>query len=299
MKLFSSKTKTYLSSVRDRYLTTDEARSPEFEETIPSTLSLDKGKIKLLFYVTNSLSYGSPRPVIFNIHGGNYVSGTPQDNARWTSIACDKGYAVVSVGYRLMPKHDRATAVCDCVDALLWLSQNAKRFNLDQQSIGISGFEVGGQIALEMVARLQEMAKAPPVAIKSIVLFEPVFNLDRFEASGSEGKSRSISGQVHQSSILPEITVLTKALYPKDQEVQDLQRKCPSLCSAISYHTIDTQAIIQPQTSRTQEDHVRQLMYREGLRFLNNALFSSEAASRAQRLNTSALDNQNLVVLSQ
>jgi acetyl esterase/lipase len=66
------------------------------------------------------------RPLILNFHGGGFVFGDLR-LADWmcSSVAVTEGAVVVSVDYRLAPRHRFPAAVDDCYAALVWAAENA------------------------------------------------------------------------------------------------------------------------------------------------------------------------------
>ena len=65
-------------------------------------------------------------PLILNFHGGGFVFGDLR-LADWmcSSVAVTVGAVVVSVDYRLAPRHRFPAAVDDCYAALVWAAENA------------------------------------------------------------------------------------------------------------------------------------------------------------------------------
>lgn len=125
-----------------------------FTKYISSTVSTRHagGKIKLVFYVPdeyNSTSSGGGErwPVVVNFHGGGMTIGKPEDDATWaTATVTQCRVVVVSVGYRLAPRHYFPTPVEDGVDAILHLVRNAADLHLDPHRIITSGFSAGGNL---------------------------------------------------------------------------------------------------------------------------------------------------------
>jgi acetyl esterase/lipase len=94
---------------------------------------------------------------VVNFHGGGFTLGDATDDARWCRILVQELNAVVvSVDYRLAPEHPFPTAIEDGVDAILYLSEHAREFNIDLEKIVLSGFSSGGNMAFTVPLRLQE-----------------------------------------------------------------------------------------------------------------------------------------------
>jgi len=87
-------------------------------------------------------------PVIYHVHGGGMVVGTPWDVLpSLAPLALDLGAAVVSVDYRLAPEHPYPAAIDDVYGGLVWLHRNAERLALDPRRIIIQGVSAGGGLA--------------------------------------------------------------------------------------------------------------------------------------------------------
>src|ERR1700682_2492108 len=66
------------------------------------------------------------RPLVVNFHGGGFVFGELRLSDWLCSRVAQKvGAVVVSVDYRLAPRHRFPAAVEDCYAALLWAAENA------------------------------------------------------------------------------------------------------------------------------------------------------------------------------
>ncbi|KAH7104578.1 alpha/beta-hydrolase [Auriculariales sp. MPI-PUGE-AT-0066] len=133
--------------------------SPSFRLRVPTTLSPRRGRIDLVFYTPQGYRRGSRErwPVIVNFHGGGFVLGGPEDDARWAAAVVSKARAVVvSVGYRRAPENPFPTAVEDGADAMLYLIDHAVELSLDPDRLGTSGFSAGGNMALTATLRLED-----------------------------------------------------------------------------------------------------------------------------------------------
>jgi acetyl esterase/lipase len=91
-------------------------------------------------------------PVIVYIHGGqlfkgnkNAAPGTPA--GEWRSTATPRGYAVVSIDYRLGPTYRFPAMIEDANCAIRYLRANAAAHSLDSNRIGVTGTSSGGYLA--------------------------------------------------------------------------------------------------------------------------------------------------------
>ncbi len=134
---------------------------PAFVRDIVTTVSPQKGTIRLLFYTPKDYSRRGDNkryPVVVNFHGGGFTIGTSSDDARWARAVVEQvGALVVSVDYRLAPENPFPTAVEDGVDAILYLADHAEALGIDAHRIAVSGFSSGGNMAFTVPMKLQQV----------------------------------------------------------------------------------------------------------------------------------------------
>jgi len=94
----------------------------------------------------------SPAPILFYVHGGAWISGTPDGNAADLRWFADQGWLVVSAEYRLAdaarPTWDLAPADLAC--ALTWTAANAGALGGDASRIVVAGDSAGGNLAINL-----------------------------------------------------------------------------------------------------------------------------------------------------
>lgn len=89
------------------------------------------------------------------IHGGGYLIGNAATNEReCAQYALDLKAVVVSVEYRLAPRHPFPCALDDCFTAWQWLLQNADELGVDANRIVIAGQSAGGGLAAALAQRI-------------------------------------------------------------------------------------------------------------------------------------------------
>jgi acetyl esterase/lipase len=104
------------------------------------------GGIKILVCTPRCLK--APIPIVYYMHGGGMVAGdyrTTLDTL--LPFACDVGFAVASVDYRLAPEHPFPVGIEDCYMGLSWLCAEGARLGLDTRRIVIAGSSAGGGLA--------------------------------------------------------------------------------------------------------------------------------------------------------
>lgn len=92
---------------------------------------------------------GGPFPVIFFLHGGAWMSGDKSDSQVLPFIgAIKRGYAVLSVGYRLLPNIHYPENLFDVKAALRWTAENADTYLLDVSRCALTGASAGAHLAM-------------------------------------------------------------------------------------------------------------------------------------------------------
>ncbi|KAL4733541.1 Alpha/Beta hydrolase protein [Aspergillus similis] len=107
-------------------------------------------------YTLRALVYLPPtpqpgkRPLHLNIHGGGFLGGLPEGNARFCyRLAQASGAVVISTSYRYAPVHTFPDAHEDVQDVAEYLVQHARKmFDADPVCFTVSGFSAGGNLAL-------------------------------------------------------------------------------------------------------------------------------------------------------
>ncbi len=98
-----------------------------------------------------------PRPVVVWIHGGALINGHRASVPAWVSAAfVPRGYAVVSLDYRLAPETKLPEIVADVEDAFRWIRKDGpKLFAADGTRVAVIGGSAGGYLTLVAGYRVQ------------------------------------------------------------------------------------------------------------------------------------------------
>lgn len=92
-----------------------------------------------------------PVPAIVVIHGGSWTEGS-KDSVAWRAVCtwlAAAGYPAFSVNYRLAPQYVFPAGFDDVQTAVEWLREpeQAERFDIDPDRIGVFGGSAGGNLA--------------------------------------------------------------------------------------------------------------------------------------------------------
>lgn len=126
------------------------------------------GRIRLRIY-TPERPTSSARPLVVYYHGGGWVLGNIR-GGDWmcSTVARDVDAVVISVDYRLAPKHKFPAAVEDCYAALVWSSANAASLGADGSRIGVMGESAGGNLAA-VVCLLAKERGGPKISHQTLL----------------------------------------------------------------------------------------------------------------------------------
>ena len=99
------------------------------------------------------------------IHGGGLITGAAVMNDRECArYARELNLVVVSVEYRLAPRHPFPAAIDDCFEAWQWLQAAARELEIDPARVAISGQSAGGGLAASLVQRIFDQGGVQPAA---------------------------------------------------------------------------------------------------------------------------------------
>ena len=90
-----------------------------------------------------------PFPVVFFAHGGGWSGGSKHDTQVVPFMSgVLRGYAVISLGYRLTPHIRYPENLFDIKAALRWVAENADTYLLDATRTALCGASAGAQLAM-------------------------------------------------------------------------------------------------------------------------------------------------------
>ena len=108
---------------------------------------------------------GTVKPVILEVHGGGFVSGSKETNLEHSRYWADNGFTVVTINYTLMPKGNTKTDMQEFYAALQFIADNAQTYGFDLDNVFVSGDSAGGAHVLMIGANYVN----PELAAKSEV----------------------------------------------------------------------------------------------------------------------------------
>ena len=109
----------------------------------------------------------NPVPAIVEIHGGWWTGGgvaTAAEHVGGWQIFKRRGLAIFSIEYRLGEAGGFPQNIRDCRNAIRFLRQNARRFNIDPERIDVTGGSAGGHLSLMVAMVPEDYADGGPTA---------------------------------------------------------------------------------------------------------------------------------------
>lgn len=149
---------------------------------IPTT----HGKTRALIYEPKNKKQLSP--VFFDIHGGGFVNGLPENDDKFCdSLRSDLDITVISIDYRLAPEHKWPAGIHDVYDAVSYISSHCDKFGIDHKSMAIGGHSAGANIAAVVCIMAKEKKE---FSLKCQILDYPPVDLatpaaEKFYTEGS------------------------------------------------------------------------------------------------------------------
>jgi acetyl esterase/lipase len=89
-------------------------------------------------------------PIIMQIYGGSWQSGTPASQEWFARHFAARGYVVVAIDYRHAPEWKWPEQIVDVRTALYWISQQGEKFEGDPSHIVLVGRSAGAQLAMRL-----------------------------------------------------------------------------------------------------------------------------------------------------
>lgn len=105
-------------------------------------------------------------PAIIMIHGGGWRSGNKSQMHTLAKEMASKGYSCFAVEYRLSLEAKYPEGVYDVKNAIKFIKDNARKFNVDPDKIAVLGCSSGGQMAA-LIGTTNENSGFEEAAFKS------------------------------------------------------------------------------------------------------------------------------------
>lgn len=165
------------------------------------------GKIRCLIYEPKNKNEMSP--VFFDVHGGGFVTGLPEDDDRF----CDKvrnelDIVVISIDYRLAPEFKFPTDKNDVYDVVKYVHSHNDEFGIDPNNMSIGGHSAGANISTVVCMMAKEKNE---FSFKSQILDYPPLDL------ATPGTEKFYT----EGAIPPEIAAMFDKCYRNEEEAKN------------------------------------------------------------------------------
>ena len=91
-----------------------------------------------------------PAPILMQIYGGSWQTGTPRNQEWFSRYFAERGYLVIAIDYRHAPEWKWPEQIVDVRTALYWVSQEAGKYGGDPTRIVLVGRSAGAQLAMRL-----------------------------------------------------------------------------------------------------------------------------------------------------
>jgi len=160
-----------------------------------------------------------PFPVILSIHGGAFKGGDKRDGQLTPMLeGLKRGYAVVSINYRLSPEAIFPAQIYDVKAAVRWIRANAKQYKFNPDKIAAWGGSAGGTLVALAgtsgnVKELEDLTLGNPTQSSRVQVVVDWFGPTDFLKMDDQLKESKVKNpQIHSIPDSPESELIGKNL---------------------------------------------------------------------------------------
>jgi acetyl esterase/lipase len=122
------------------------------------------GSSKIRLRIYQPVNSKNAVPVLIWMHGGGYIIGKPEmEDELCIQFVRELGIGIVSVDYRLAPKHPFPAGLEDCYSALMWAKNNSEQLGFDTARIAVGGTSAGGGLAAALAQLAYDRKEVSPI----------------------------------------------------------------------------------------------------------------------------------------
>ncbi len=197
-----------------------ESRKPNIDQIKQKWLDIAYAAISKAQKLDVYLPEGDgPFPVILSIHGGAFKGGDKRDGQLTPMLeGLKRGYAVVSINYRLSPEAIFPAQLYDVKAAVRWIRANAKQYKFNQDKIAAWGGSAGGTLAALVgtsgnVKELEDLTLGNPSQSSCVQAVVDWFGPTDFLKMDEQLKESKVKNpQIHSVPDSPESELIGKNL---------------------------------------------------------------------------------------
>ncbi len=168
-----------------------------------------------------------PFPVIVSIHGGAFKGGDKADNQLTPMLeGLKRGYAVVSINYRLSPEAIFPAQIYDVKAVVRWIKANARLYKFNPDKIAAWGGSAGGHLSALLgtsggVLELEDLSMGNPAQTSRIQAVVDWFGPTDFLKMDEQLKESKVKNpQTHSIPDSPESELIGKNLVDAPDRVR-------------------------------------------------------------------------------
>jgi acetyl esterase/lipase len=145
-----------------------------------------------------TMKNGQKFPVIIYVHGGGWMRGDKSNVGAKPAFFTSKGYAFVSVNYRLFPQTNYKEMAQDVASAVKWVYDHGEQYQIDLERINLMGHSAGGHLVMFLGTHPDYLVQVglSPKTIRSIVNLDGPIDLAEF--IGRNEKYKQVFGEDRQ-----------------------------------------------------------------------------------------------------
>jgi acetyl esterase/lipase len=167
-----------------------------------------------------------PFPVIISIHGGAFMIGDKSDMQLKPMLeGLQRGYAVVSINYRMSDETTAPKLINDVKAAIRWVRANAQKYKMNANKIAVWGGSAGGHLSSLAgtsgdVKELEDLTMGNPKESSRVQAVVDWFGPINFLTMDDQFYMLGVKGMPHNSPGSPESKVIGKYIVNAEAEVR-------------------------------------------------------------------------------
>ena len=190
---------------------------------------------------------GPGAPVLLQIHGGGWMVGSKEQQARPLMYhLAERGWVCVAINYRLSPKATWPDHLVDCKLALKWVREHIAEYGGDPQYVVVTGGSAGGHLAA-MVGLTGNRPEFQPgfehvdTTVRAMVPFYGVF--DFLDRNGFRGNASAGFRRIAQRHILKAHPETQREIFESASPLDQVRRDAPP--ALIAHGNLDVLAPVE------------------------------------------------------
>lgn len=124
---------------------------------ITEQMSINQGNHEIPLVIYKPQNASAPLPIMLYMHGGGYVSGSPEMTPGLEDIIAERPCIIVAPRYRRALEAPYPAALDDCYATLLWVKEHGHEIGGINNNIIIAGHSAGGGLAAAVTLKNRDL----------------------------------------------------------------------------------------------------------------------------------------------